>query len=449
MKPAKKRLLHDAWARESRLWGPRETGALIRAEALLAAACRQRRRTFGAAAKAVRLAGAIQRRRPSSSRATGVLVAAHALRSNNYFARRAVERALRVQGGRPELLLLAARLSWKSDPAAALRLLDEAVPAAPEFGALHSFRGELLRRAGRIDEALAALARGIALNPEDPRPPLWRALARMAREPKKSRAELDALMRERPTPRVCAARGRLRERTGDARGAAADYSRALRLLEKRPELSEAIETLEPYEEFDAWLRYRRFAARAATGALNAALADLDAAHAADPKYGWSRASRDSDGAASALLETIRTRRPGDSRLLAWSGREALDRGDAALAETRLTESLTIDFRDGRTRAWRAEARLRLGRINEARVDARTAAAITPRYAPLWGVIAELELRRRRSRAAVAAARRAVQLYPHSVWGNALLGRALLAQGRRGESRRAFAAAAVLDAGVKA
>ena len=360
---------------------------------------------------------------------------AHAARGDNHSARLAAERAARTKDSASACVLLA-RLTWKSDLRGALARLDRALALEPGSGFARCFRGELLRRSGRPALGLAELDRGLALLPGEPRARVWRAktLLTLGRRAE-ARAELERALELAPRrARTRAAYGYALELSGDADGAEKEYGLALRGERSGPrDMAEAVEAAESREEMLGWLLFRRFVARAKAGRLAAALKDLDAAHALDPKHVWDGG----DGPPPDALASFVMARPRDARLLAWAGHALTQRGEFAAAEAALDRALALGDRSGRTYAWRALARLRLGRDEEARADARAAAARDGRYPPLLGVLCELELRRKRFPAAERQARRALRVYPHAAWAYRLLGESLLGRGRAREARAAL------------
>jgi tetratricopeptide (TPR) repeat protein len=350
-----------------------------------------------------------------------------------------MERTAAASGGASAFLLLA-RLNFKQDPRAALRAVENAIAADAALGPARCVRGELLRRAGRFQEAFDELSAGIALGTEDARARVWLAKASLALGRRAAAfAEFDRARTEAPKrARVAAERGFALEAEGFLPAAERDYDDALRLESKGPlDLDEIVETAESSPEMEAKLHFRRFVVRTRRGDVSGGLRDLNAAHERDMRYSWRGGAEEGDGVSLDELASALSRHPRQGWLHAWQG-QALNRdGRRAEAVDALGRALSSGADSAWAYAWRAEALMRLGRDDEARGDVREAAARDAGYPVLFGVRGELELRRDAFAAAMRHARAAIRAYPHAAWAYGLLGEALLGLGRRFEARRAL------------
>ncbi|OFX24047.1 MAG: hypothetical protein A2V77_08765 [Anaeromyxobacter sp. RBG_16_69_14] len=149
--------LAEAAAIQRKLSGPGEDPLLAHLLAAQARAELARDVERGLAAALAAVAAA-----PRSADALLALAEAEGAASRPADAREAIAAALDED---PRAALLAwPALAAAGDPAAALSLLDERLPAAPDDAALHYLRGRVLHLAGRPQDAMAALRQALDLD---------------------------------------------------------------------------------------------------------------------------------------------------------------------------------------------------------------------------------------------------------------------------------------------
>lgn len=284
---------------------------------------------------------------------------------------------------------------------ASLERLDRACRLYPEGGWLFAWRGETLRRLGRVREALRDLERAARLQP-------WYGYAR-------------------------AWRGAALLQLGRVRAARASLDEGLSLSITAPA--------------DAQAYHLRSLCRARTGDWAGAIEDRTAAFTRDPKYVLlsERAGRAEASVAARLLRACGAARSSDPWTAAW-------RGQALLAGKRFTEAETALGRVVRrapahawARLWRAEAREALGRLSGAEADLRAALRAAP---GLWRAgerLAALLAQRGKLRPALAVLDRCAAARPSSARFHALRADLLRRTGRPADAAEAARAALALDA----
>lgn len=307
--------------------------------------------------------------------AWGFALRAFALRESHRFAEAiaAMERGAAAAPRDAGLRGLLSRVRFVNRfPKKGLADLNAALRLDPSCGWLHAWRGEALRHLGRSEEALAELEKAIALEPRYFRAFAWRGGIRSAR--------------------------------GRHALALADLDRAL-------------SGAPPDEPSLSWIYHERMRARRALGDVAGALADLNAAHALNSRYGWSRPGGDGFDAAEAELTAFLRRRPRHAWARAWRGWTRLEAGRPAEALADLSSA-----RGAWPLIWRGRARLRLGDEAGALRDFTLATRVDPRYAPAWGWRGGT----RRSRADLS---RALELDPILAWAWTWRAELNLAEGR--------------------
>lgn len=138
--------------------------------------------------------------------------------------RRSVERALAIDSLSPQAYRARAELEYDLDLPAGLRDINRAIALEPRNGEFYGMRGWLLAESLRFDEALAAYARSLELDPG--RAVTWEHLARIAtiqrRYPDALAAYDSALRIEPELVPVFERRAILRAYLGDRNGARSD-----------------------------------------------------------------------------------------------------------------------------------------------------------------------------------------------------------------------------------
>lgn len=426
-------------------WPARPHPALKRAREAILAAIEDPLRAPALGKRAARWARGALERDPRCWAAYELAAVGHALQAENWEARALMRRACSRLSLSPAPALFAARVSCRRSVSESLGLVDRVLRAAPEHPFAGSFKGELLRRAGRPRQALAWLERGLALG-GFARAVAWRGLALAdLGEESAGLAELARARARAPwRARLCALEAERASALGLWRRAASACRRSLDGEARAVDVEEALEAGEPREELRARLYFLRFAAR---GKLQdpGCLDDLEAAHRLDPKFSWTGCSREGGGLTLRELDGLaRLARSLRGALEGWRGLALLEMGELEAAEDSLKRAAASAAPASAVQAWLSRVNLRLGREEAAWRAARRAIAQTPSYAPAYGALAELELRRGSYGKALRAAERSLALYPHSAWGHALRAEALLALERFGLARAALDEALALD-----
>ncbi|MBI2385262.1 MAG: tetratricopeptide repeat protein [Elusimicrobia bacterium] len=311
--------------------------------------------------------------------AWGFVLRAFALRESHRFpeAVAAMERAVAAAPRDAGLRGLLSRVRFVNRfPKKGLSDLNAALRLDPSCGWLHAWKGEALRHLGRPDEALAALEKAIALDPSYFRAFAWRGGIR-------------------------ASRG----------------SRALALAD----LDRALSAAPPGEPSLSWIYNERMRVRRALGDVAGALADLNAAHALNSRYGWSRPGGSDFDAADAELSRFLRRRPRHAWARAWRGWTRLEAGRPAEALADLGSA-----RRAWPLVWRGRARLMLGDRAGALRDFTRAVGADESYAPAWAW-------RGGARRSQSDLSRAIALDPILAWAWAWRGELRLGEGRLKEA----------------
>ena len=259
-------------------------------------------------------------------------------------------------------------------------------------------RARRLRREDRLEEALAAASRAIAL--DDRSPAAW------------------------------IERGWIRVQTHDLDGAISDADRA---IERAPGSAAAF-------------ALRAFALGGKHEGLDRALADAERAVALDPKeaMGWCvRGSMrgekgDLDSALADLTQAIEL----DANLgIAYVNRgiARTKRSELDLAVTDLTRAIELDEKDANAWIERAKAYLYLGDAARGVDDANRAIELKPLNANAWRTRAMCRASAGRTDGAIADARRALELAPDDAWALQTLGGALGNRDGPGDLDEALAA----------
>lgn len=279
-------------------------------------------------------------------------------------------------------------------PKKGLSDLNAALRLDPSCGWLHAWRGEALRHLGRPAQALAELEKAIKLDPSYYRAFAWRGGIRSAR--------------------------------GRSALALADFDHALA-------------GAPPDEPSLSWIYNERMRVRRALGDVPGALADLNAAHALNSRYGWSRPGGSDFTAADAELTRFLRRRPGHAWARAWRGWTKLEAGRADAAMPDLDAALARGTDRGWPLLWRARARLMLGDQAGALLDMTRALRAEPRYAPAWAW-------RGGTRKSPSDLSRAIALDPILAWAWTGRGELHLAAGRLKDASADLGRALTLDPG---
>lgn len=249
----------------------------------------------------------------------------------------AFERAVALAPDRGSYVAFLARAKWQAQRRDALQDLDLAVKLDPKVGWIRCWRGEFLRRQGRLKEALADLDRGLRLMPAYSRAYAWRGALK-------------------------AAQGR--------------YGAALLDLDRGIDEG-SFQTLPLAERAHVKLRLKDW-----TGAIN----DMNRAVRLDPGYSWSKGAVERDGEKfSRKCESVLADLDAASRALkspwpsAWRGEIflRLKRYPEALSE--LDRALGMDPACAWAYAWRGEARRRLQDWTAAASDLDRAAGLDSDY----------------------------------------------------------------------
>lgn len=252
-------------------------------------------------------------------------------------------------------LVVLAKVERIRDPQRALAALDEASALRPSDHYVHGWRGEVLRRVGRADEARRSLERALKSAPGI----AW----------------------------IRALRGEARRDAGDAEGGAADVAEAMRVdghfshgydfLGAEPAAVRA-------DRFSAWVFAWRGAWRRGRGEKGAA-ADFDRARRLDPDCAWIRARRGeallSDGRLREALGDLTAAAkalPRDADAREWAGRAWLEAGDAAKALAEFSAASKSDPRRALAFVGAAVALDRLGRGPESARAMAAARRLDPR-----------------------------------------------------------------------
>ena len=346
------------------------------------------------------------------------------LRRSEAFA--AFDRAVALQPSSGRLRALRGRARSNERVPGAGSDLDEAARLEPGCGWIRSWRGEFLRREGRLEEALRELDHGLALDPGYARALCWRGAVKAALGlPREAVADLDeAIGRDGSYALAYAERARARFRLGDHDRAFDDMRRAARLdaqftwVPGRPSAA----ALQPGSPWRAWIEDLRLAAAkspspwpfAWRGELwlrlrraEEAVADLTAALERDPACAWA---------------------------LAWRGEAYRQQGRWEAARADLDAAVSLDPDYCCAWAWRGLLRLDRGRPEDALRDLDRAGDV------------QEGLKKRL--AANAAPGSAPRLASPASWILGARGRALLELGRSAEAAEALERAVRLDAGYK-
>jgi tetratricopeptide (TPR) repeat protein len=266
-----------------------------------------------------------------------------------------------------------------------VRDMETAAALAPDWGWIQCWLGEALRHRGELKRALAALDRGLELEPRYLRGWAWRGGVKVA--------------------------------LGDYRGARRDLDRSL--------------AWDPIYSYDfeytydqkSWAYNQRQIAGRGLGEIRSALRDLNQAHRFGPRYAWvysaARDPRDYERGVSELDAYLK-RSPSDGWGWAWRGwtLHQAGRDDEALESLSRASSLAPSA--AWPRAWKGRALAALGRDSEAVAPLSAALKRDPGYAPGWGWRAESRRRLGDLRGAVADFTAAVRLDHRAAW--ALAGR---------------------------
>lgn len=266
-----------------------------------------------------------------------------------------------------------------------VRDMEKAVALAPDWGWIQCWLGEALRHQGAFKRALAALDRGLELEPGYLRGWAWR--------------------------------GGVKVSLRDFRGARLDLDKSL--------------AWDPIYSYDfeytydqkSWAFNQRQIADRGLGDVRAALRDLNKAHRYGPRYAWVySADRNADAYERGVreLDAYLKRSPRDAWAWAWRGwtLHQAQRNEEAL------ESLEHACRLGPSaawpRVWKGKVLSALGRDAEAAGSLSAALKRDGSYAPAWGWRAESRRRLGDLRGAVADFTAAVRHDHRAAW--ALAGR---------------------------
>jgi tetratricopeptide (TPR) repeat protein len=297
---------------------------------------------------------------------------------------------------------------------AGLAELDRAVAQDSEAGWIRAWRGDALRKSGRLPAAKADLLAARSLEPDYERIYLWLGMVELAlKRPRAAEKTLSlGLRRCGHFEKAFAQRARARMSLGRVDEALGDVESAARINHRHNAMrnwTAQIETLDP-EKLRTLKALAGHAARAPrsarawgwlgetliqAGDFETGVRALDRALRLRPRFAWGRAWR-----GEALMRLGRLREaeadlnvsvrldPLYGRARAFRGRVRFLRGDArrAVSDFRLAVS------DGLVEYswlywWRAQAHAALGQSAQATEDVQTAAALDPALAgrPLAGV----------------------------------------------------------------
>ncbi len=271
-----------------------------------------------------------------------------------------------------------------------VRDMEKAVALAPDWGWLQCWLGEALRHQGQHRRALAALDRGLELEPGYLRGWAWR--------------------------------GGVKNALRDYRGAIADLGRS---LDWDPIYSYDFEYT--YDQ-KSWAYNQRQIARRGLGDVRGALRDLNRAHRYGPRYAWtfSRDGRPDEYASGvAELDSYLRKSTKDAWAWAWRGwtLHQAQRDDESIVS--LNRAVDLNRSASWPRAWRGKVLLAQGKFAASVSDLSWALRVDPDYAPAWGWRAQARRRMGDLRRAAADFGRAIREDHRAAW--ALAG--------RGEARR--------------
>jgi tetratricopeptide (TPR) repeat protein len=241
------------------------------------------------------------------------------------------------------------KLTNRQDFYDGVRDMETAVRLGRDWGWLHCWLGEALRHQRKFRRALAALDRGLALDPRYKRGYAWRGGVKVA--------------------------------LGLWESAREDLDRSL-----------AFDPIYHYDfEYTAdqksWAYNQRQLAGRGLGQTGQALRDLDQAHRHGPRYAWVY-SPNGDPAdyerGVAELDAHLARSPRDARAWAWRGWTLLSARRPEDALESLRRARRLSPRSAWPAAWEGQALAALGRHAEAVRSLSFALKRDPSYAPAWG-----------------------------------------------------------------